>query len=278
ISLRSLGIEGGEVLEAMVYLVILVTGVWATVMAVVLPRAFGYMEDPSRRRAILVGANPLTRQLANLFLEQGRGVAVVDAVPWRLDPFRDAGFFCVVGDARDTTSYEEANVDRDSWVIAGTTNDDLNLLVAELVHSEFGVEHPVLALQSPPDDFGVRTRGWAELLGGQGVDIAAWNGRIVSGNAEVMKVDLEKESSYTLVKDLYRRWPEQAMVLCGWVGDDISFEVTGNKVRELDAVSLLVVPGDARDYLEAAAARSRVDTTAESAKENGETDVATVSS
>ena len=50
-------------------------------------------------------------------------------------------------------------------VVAATTNDELNLLVAELVHSEFGVEHPVVGLQLPPDELGRRSRAWVDLLG-----------------------------------------------------------------------------------------------------------------
>ena len=254
LSLRSLNIEGGEVVEALVYLVILVTGAWATAMAMVLPRLFGYLDDPTRRRAILVGANSLTLELARLFKENGRGVAVVDSVPWRLDRFRDLGLFTVVGDARDAVSYEEASADRDSWVLAATTNDDLNLLVAELVHGEFGVEHPIVALQTPPEDFGVRSRGWAALLGGEEFDVGLWSRRVETGQAELVQFRVSEDRALGTLKDIRRRWPEDTVLLGGVRQGELSLRVDLDNLGEMDSVYLLVTPGMARDVLESARA------------------------
>jgi NhaP-type Na+/H+ and K+/H+ antiporter len=152
------GIEGAIEMEGLVYLSILVTGAWSTVGALVLPRILGYTADPARRRAVVVGANALTQTLARILTDNGRTTITVDAVAWRLDRFRKAGLRTVVGDARDVVTYEEAGVERDSLVVVATTNDELNLLVAELARTEFGVEHPVVAMQRPPDDLGRRSR------------------------------------------------------------------------------------------------------------------------
>ena len=152
------GLAGGAELEGLVYLTILATGAWATVSVLVLPRVLGYTDDPARRKAVLVGANALSETLARLLSSAGRTTVAIDASSWRLDRFRTAGLPIVVGDARDAATYEEAGVERDSLVIAMTTNDELNLLVAEMVHSEFGVEHPVVAIQQPPCHVALRRR------------------------------------------------------------------------------------------------------------------------
>ncbi|HEX2162745.1 MAG TPA: cation:proton antiporter, partial [Thermoanaerobaculia bacterium] len=154
IQLRDAGIAGAEAVEGLVYVVILVAGIWATAMAVVLPRLLGWTRDPSRRLTVLVGANALTQELAAALTGEGRRVVAVDAVGWKLEPFRSAGVQTVRGDARDASTYEEAGVERDTHVVALTTNDELNLIVAELVRGEFGVEHPVVALQRPPEELG----------------------------------------------------------------------------------------------------------------------------
>jgi len=162
--MAKVGIGGASEMEGLVYLTILITGTWSTAGALLLPRVLGFTADPARRRAVLIGANGLTEALARLLAAAGRTTLAVDAVSWRLDRFRAAGLLTVVGDARDAAAYEEAGVERDSLVVAGTTNDELNLLVAELVRAEFGVEHPVVALQAPPDELGRRSRAWIDLL------------------------------------------------------------------------------------------------------------------
>ncbi|MEO1365609.1 MAG: sodium:proton antiporter, partial [Acidobacteriota bacterium] len=71
ISLRALGQqEEAVLLEGLVYLTILATCTWATIMASWLPRWLGYDGDPSRRRVVMVGANGLSRALSKLFRER----------------------------------------------------------------------------------------------------------------------------------------------------------------------------------------------------------------
>jgi NhaP-type Na+/H+ or K+/H+ antiporter len=114
--LDKIGIGGGAAMEGLTYLAIIGTGVWSTIMALALPRIFGYTRDPSRRRRVLVGANALTETLAKLFATDGSTAVVVDGVSWRLDRFRTAGIGTISGDARDAVTYEEAGVERNSGV------------------------------------------------------------------------------------------------------------------------------------------------------------------
>ena len=76
---------------------------------------------------------------------------MVDSSWWRLDRFKTLGIATFRGDTRAATANEEAGVERDSLVVTVPTNDKLNLLAADLVHSEFGVERPGVALHSLPD-------------------------------------------------------------------------------------------------------------------------------
>jgi NhaP-type Na+/H+ and K+/H+ antiporter len=145
IQLRNAGhVEDAAALEGLVYLVILVTCTWATLMAAWLPRLLGYYGDPSRRRVILVGANGISAALARLFRRRDWTVVLVASVARKLVSLHEERLISVSGDARDAATYERAGVERDCGVLALTTNDELNLLVAELVRTEFGVEHPVV--------------------------------------------------------------------------------------------------------------------------------------
>ena len=252
-----LGVEGAGALEGLVYLGILMTVTWSTLMAVVLPRVLGYASDPQRLRAVLVGANPLTLLIAGILERSGRTVVVIDGVRWRLDPFRAAELTTVCGDARDSTTYEEAGVERDSLVLSATTNDELNILVADMVHSEFGVEHPVVALHVPPEDFGRRSRGWMDLLGGRGIDVARWNRRIEDGSTTTVEITLNDEATAVRFRDLLQDF-DQAVPLLSFRGNQPTFRVPTENAEAGTTVVLLAENGPSLEKIENFAASSGI--------------------
>jgi hypothetical protein len=238
--MADLQLPGASSLEGLVYLTILITGAWSTVMAVVLPRALGYVNDPSRRRAVLVGANKLTELLAHQLQRNQRAVVVVDAVPWRLESFKTKGFQTVTGDARDAATYEQAGVERDTVVVAATPNDELNLLVADLVHAEFGVEHPVAALGHVPEDFRTRSRAWLDLLTGAEVDVGSWLSRLERGDASVVEVRLASDERRGQLRELRKEHPAGWVRLMSWTAEQPAFDG-----ESADAVVLLATDGPA---------------------------------
>jgi len=254
IQLRSAGVAGATELEGLVYLVILMTGVWATAMSVLLPRVLGYVGDPSRRLTVVIGANPLSRLLARTLQQAGRKVVVVDAVAHKLEPLRRLELLTVRGDARDASTYENAGVERDTHVLAMTTNDELNLLVAELVRAEFGVEHPVVAMQRPSDELGSKRRAWVDLLGGRGLDVNRWIRWAESDQVEVVTLSTGSEQVRLTVRDLLRDNESQALFLCGWVDGDPLFRLDLDDLGRFESVTLLAVQGEASELLQEHAA------------------------
>jgi NhaP-type Na+/H+ or K+/H+ antiporter len=248
--LDKIGIGGGAAMEGLTYLAIIGTGVWSTIMALALPRIFGYTRDPSRRRRVLVGANALTETLAKLFATDGSTAVVVDGVSWRLDRFRTAGIGTISGDARDAVTYEEAGVERNSGVVAATTNDELNLLVAELVHTEFGVENPVVALQRPPEDLGRRSRGWVDLLGGRSFDVPVWVRRLENRTARKLVIDPRDPEPVALLREIERESPQEVVRLAGLKNQRVRLRVDDDHLEQLERLILLVTDGRPTEILE----------------------------
>lgn len=247
IQLRAAGIAGAEAIEGLVYVVILVAGIWATAMAVVLPRLLGWTRDPSRRLTVLIGANALTQELAGALAGEGRRVVVVDAVGWKLEPLRCDEVQTVRGDARDASTYEEAGVERDTHVLALTTNDELNLIVAELVRGEFGVEHPVVALQRPPEELGRLRRAWVDLLGGRGVEVPLWIRDLENGRAAAVTVPLDDDQTAQIVRELARPGEADTVFVCGWTGGTPQFRIPAEGLGRFERATLLVREGPARE-------------------------------
>jgi hypothetical protein len=248
-ALDDAGVAGGAQLEGLVYVSILVTGAMSTVVALVLPWVLGYANDPNRRRVVLVGANGLTQTIAERFRSIGRTTVIIDAVSWRLDRCRAKGCEVVCGDARESSTYQEAGVERDSIVVAATTNDELNLLVAELVHHEFGVEHPVVALQQPPDEMGRRSRAWIDLLGGRGVDVPTWIRRIEDGGAHTVELDPSDEGSMATLREVERQSPDQVVRLLSGNREQLMLGVGNERVASRERLVVLVAAGRSAELL-----------------------------
>ena len=252
--LRQAGVAGASALEGMVYLTILVTGVWATAMAVVLPRALGYARDPKRRLTVLVGAHAFSEALAGVLLGEGRAVTLLDSAPGKLEDLRERGVGAVRGDARDAASFERAGVQRDTQVVALTTNDELNLLVAELVRDELGVEHPAVALDRPSEEFGRVRRAWVDLVGGRPLDLGRWIRRFEAGQALLATLDLAGPEALEALRlqagdpaggpaggPGARDRTERVVPIVGWADSTPSFRIDPKDVEALGAFERLTV-------------------------------------
>ena len=251
IQLRSHGDDtDAAILEGLVYLVILTTCAWATLMAPILPRLLGYLDDPSRRRAILVGAHPLSIALGKLFRASDWTAVIIDSSVRKLQPLRDQGFVTVCGDARDLATYEEAGTERDSYVIALTTNDELNLLIAELARGELGVEHPTVALQQPSSELGRVRRAWVDILGGGALDLPRWMRRLDDGKAVVEQIEIDRDPDrIRTLRSFFREQGDKIFVLCGWNGDRPSFRVDLETLGESTRRLTLLVQQESRERL-----------------------------
>jgi hypothetical protein len=234
------GVSGGAALEGLTYLAILVTGVWSTGSALMLSRLLGFSRNPTRKRAVLVGAHALTFELARQLIEARRTTVVIDAANWRLRRFSGSGISTIHGDARDVATYEEAGVESDSLILAATTNDELNLLVAELVRGEFGVEHPVVALQAPPDELGRRSRAWIDLLGGGSLDLPYWIRQVEDGTTRTVSIDVGDLEAVARLREAELAYRTDVLRVVGLRDGEPSLAVSDRDLDQLHALTLLV--------------------------------------
>lgn len=230
--------EDATALEGLVYLVILVTCTWATIMAKWLPRRLGYLDDPARRRLVLVGMNGLTMSLARMFRDMGWTVAIIDGVRKKLQPAREEGLVTICDDARDAVSYDKADVERDSVVIANTPNDELNLLIAELLRNEFGIEHPVVTQQRVSNEQGQIRHAWVDILGSTELDLSHWESGLRRGVMELRTLTSRPRlAERQELMSLAENQPQKLLILFGWKGGRPSF----NLENDLNACSELTV-------------------------------------
>ncbi|HLE85741.1 MAG TPA: cation:proton antiporter [Thermoanaerobaculia bacterium] len=237
--LEEAGLPGGAEIEGMVYLVILVTVIWATAMALLLPRAMGYTKDPKRWLIVLVGAHAVSAALGRALKDRGREVVVVDSSATKLEPLLAEGLTTIRGDARDAATFEQAGVQRDTQVVALTTNDELNLLVAELVRGEFAVEHPVVALQRVSEEFGTVRRAWTDLLGGRAIDLPAWIHRLESGEGRLVTLDLGRPGALDAARRMVAAGEDGRAPLVAWRNGLPAFRLRPERLEDFEELSVL---------------------------------------
>ena len=128
------GIEGGEAMRALVFLVIACTVVlqgmtagWvATLLGVRAPREVGY---------VILGANEVSRLFGAALARGGEEVVFIDSNQEHVRAVEEAGYKVVFGDGLDQRSLLKARVETRRACIAATPNESVNFLFANQVRA-----------------------------------------------------------------------------------------------------------------------------------------------
>ncbi len=137
--------EAEATLVGAVFLVILVTVVFQGGLA----RHIAQALDVIPMRIIIVGAGRVGRELADGLVARGEEVVLVDKADEVVERARSEGFTVRSGDATNADVLEAAGADNAKVVVAATSDDDVNLLVAQLARTRFDTETVVARANQP---------------------------------------------------------------------------------------------------------------------------------
>ncbi len=146
IELGRVGIEGGEQLKALVFLVIACTVTLQGLTSGVVARLLGVSRP--RRGALILGANPLGVLLAQLFRKAGHPAVLVDSNADACVNARGLGIEARCGNGLEEVTLRSAGADRSAWCIGLTANDSINYAFARRVKELFHGVDVAIALDS----------------------------------------------------------------------------------------------------------------------------------
>lgn len=168
--------EDGQALLALVFLTIAITVVVQGLTAGTVSRLLGVHAEAGRQVTV-IGANRLGRTVGRILRDYDWEPLLIDSNSWQTAAARRAGLSAITGNSLDRRVLEEGKIEEATALVAVTTNQEVNFLVAQLAKDEFHVAqvYPVLVnLEQGPREELVFEMG-GELAFGRGVDVAQWN-------------------------------------------------------------------------------------------------------
>ncbi len=149
-----MGIPGGEVLEALVYIVIILSVLVYGTIASPLSRMLK-VEGSDERSVLIVGGGQIGAELGRA-LSDDREVRFLDLNAEVIENLQRSGFQAVRGNALDPMYMEIVHAEEIGVVVAMTGSSDHNLLIAQMVRDNFHAPEIYVTLQ--PDDENKQSR------------------------------------------------------------------------------------------------------------------------
>ncbi|MGH7717514.1 MAG: cation:proton antiporter [Gemmatimonadaceae bacterium] len=187
LELTAAGFTEGSRLLAITFLTIALSVSLEGLTASPFARLHG-LQSLEGKRAIIVGAGPLGRGVAEAFRERGRPVVLVDRNAALIATAQAQGLEAVEGNALDEATLERLGADEAETLLAVTTNSEVNALAAHLAHDAFGVARAYPALGHPSKGAGPRLvdRVGGFIAFGQAIDVRAWEYDLEHGEARIV--------------------------------------------------------------------------------------------
>jgi NhaP-type Na+/H+ or K+/H+ antiporter/Trk K+ transport system NAD-binding subunit len=135
IRLSEAGYAGAEALSGLVFMVIIGTVVTQSITTPWVARLLGVQP----MLTLIVGADPLGRELARHLGTQGVEVALIDRDPDNAALARESELTVFQGDATQESVLRKAGIERAQALVATTSSDKTNLLVCQIARSQFGI-------------------------------------------------------------------------------------------------------------------------------------------
>jgi len=139
------GIPGGEVLEALVYIIIILSVLLYGLIADPLSR-YLHVEGADERSVLIVGGGQIGAELGRA-LSDDREVRFLDLNTEVIGHLQRSGFEAVRGNALDPIYMEIVHAEEIGVIVAMTGSSDHNLLIAQLARDDFHIPEAYVALQ-----------------------------------------------------------------------------------------------------------------------------------
>ncbi len=99
---------------------------------------------------IIIGCSSLGASIANSLSDEGKNVLIMDEVKGSFRRLAsNFGGLSVIGNGTDMDKLREAQIERADAVIAVTNDDNINIMIAQIAKSIFGVRHVIARLYDP---------------------------------------------------------------------------------------------------------------------------------
>ena len=149
------GVNGGDAIKALVFLTIVVTVIVQGLTAKPLAQAL-QIQAASERGALIVGSNPLSRLVAQLFQQRGESVMLIDTDAEACEAAEQENIPVLLSSAFDTDVLEEAGLGSIGTFVTMTSNGEVNAVLAQRAMEEFS---PPRTLAPLPKDSTKKTNG-----------------------------------------------------------------------------------------------------------------------
>jgi len=187
-ALGNAGFEGGDELEAMVFVVIAVTVVLAALTGGAVARRLGLSQRP--RGWLVLGANALAVTLAELLVELGEEVTLLDRSAEHCRRAEERGLAVIRDNGLDDDTLRDARLAARAGVLAVTPNNEINLLFLHKAKEIGAVPTRMAALKRGA--YGATTamvhRGGGKVLFGDEYDVERWMGWLAEHDATVERM------------------------------------------------------------------------------------------
>ena len=160
-TLESQGIDGGQQLKALVFLVIGTTVILSGLTARPLAWLLG-VRLPRRDRVAILGAHGLALPLADQLRKAGVSLVFLEFDPKRSRMAEEAGYAVVFGDPLEERTFLRARPELVGQAVGATSNEHFNSLFVRQALDAFDVPHGLIAVESlfgeqssgllPPED------------------------------------------------------------------------------------------------------------------------------
>jgi NhaP-type Na+/H+ or K+/H+ antiporter len=175
LTLFEVGIAQGERLPALTFLAIMLTVTIQGLTAPWVARLLN-LHGMEGRRVVIVGANRLGRELAQIIQAHGRPITLVDTNQLYVDEALNAGLNAMQGNALDEYILEQSCIDEAETILAVTSNSEVNVLVSQFAQDVFGTRRTFPIINNPEKGADAKTlRHTGGKMGfGKPIDVMAW--------------------------------------------------------------------------------------------------------